>query len=102
MTVTFAFVKFLVKKCIVKIGKWKLVSSYAGLCTQSMSESATGRNGDRVLAEAFISLHLFAHLGGQTRITPKSNGTNNANREFANVLAQFVNVEKTYKRFLIM
>ena len=85
-----------------KLGKWKLVPSYVGLYTQSMSESATGRNGDRVLAEAFISLHLFAHLGGQTRITQKSNETNNANDEFANVLAQFANVKKTYQRFLIM
>ena len=67
-----------------------------------MSKSATGRDGDRVLAEAFISLHLFAHLGGQTRITQKNNRTNNANGEFANVLAQFANVKKTYQRFLIM
>ena len=57
-----------------KLGKWKLVRSYAGLCTQSMSESATGRNGNSVLAEALLSLQLFAHLGGQTRITQKSNG----------------------------
>ena len=82
-----------------KFGKWKLVRSYAGLCTKSMSKSATGRDGDRVLAEAFISLHLFAHLGGQTRLTQKSNGTNNANGEFAKVLAQFADVEKNIPTF---